>query len=1167
MADRTTRVLLEIMALDKATAVLGSMMTSLQAWADKMNGVGEQTELTSEQLEVAQVRLQGASDAYAVSLEAQATALGKLEAAQASVVESQQAAVSAQLEAQRAAVEASTATGDEAIAMEAYAKTAMTVAAETANAVQVSVAEQVAAYDRLMAADALVAKRSQQMADAQIVSNDETKASTASLGKLGPALVATGAAIGYIGYKSVEVAANFQTMMTKLVTSAGQSASGLSAVSSQVLAISNQTGISANDLAKALYYVDSANYHDAQSTTILAAAAKGARDEMANTADVTNALTTVMVNYHLSADKATMVMNQMITAVSLGKTNLQEYSVALAQVLPVAAAAGLSFGEVGGALSTMTAKGMTAQQAAQDLAFSIRSLQGPNGQAVKEMEQLGLSATQVQQSLGKNGLVATFEELQNAVVNKMGKTGVVVMDAFNKSKTAAADAKRMFDSLPPSLQGLASQLENGTISANNWRLAIRNLSPDQQKLMQEFATMQTNASGFNSFLRAGSPAAQSYTAAMQKMMGGAAGLNTALMLVSGKSLPQFQSNVEAVTNVAKRANNEVDGWTQVQGTFNQRMAEAKQTLVNTGIAIGTALLPYVTKLVSAIMSIVGPIGTWISQHQKLIATILAIAGPLLMAIGIMITVTKVIGLVEAATIALGDALDFLAANPIVLAITAIIVVAYLLITHWKQVKQILSDVWNWMKVAAKDVADFFVRIWNDVAGFTKRIWNDIATFLKVLWAEFKAVWNATGGKLVADIEHAWDVVSSSFKKEWDRISADLSEIWGELVTLWNDTGGKLVSLISDNWNSISAGVSEAWHMIFDPIESAIRFIMTFLKANLQVIEGVIKGAWDIIRLYVKVAWDLIWGIIKAAWDFIYGIIKGALEYIWGIIKSYFDVIKGTFEAAWDTIKGIFNTVLDTIKDILKVFIDLVTGQWHKAWIDFVRTVVDAWNNIWDTVKNVLNDIKNTVINGAKDVWNGFINGAETALGSIWKAMQDVYHSVLNAFHDAINWLIQAGKDVINGLINGVKSMIGVVSGAMGDVGRTIKDTITKGLGINSPSTVFHGYGVNIMQGMTNGINASASQAARAAQAAAKGIAAAASGSITGSLSVGGAGGVSLFAGAASAGARPSVNFTADLRGAQIAGPQSIQWVTDQLNKNFVQKVVPTSGTTIRRMGG
>jgi TP901 family phage tail tape measure protein len=1169
VADRTTRILLEIIALDRATAVLGGMMDSLQAWADRMNAVSEETTLSSEQLEAVQVRLQGASDAYDRSLEAQAASLGVLKAAQEGVTQAQQAAVAAHLEAEKAAQDALYATDEEAASMVAYAKTAARASADAAAAVKLSVDEQVAAYDKLMASDALVAKRSQQLADAQAASNGETDASTASLGRLAPAALAVGAAMGYIGYKSVEAAANFQTVMTKLVTSAGQSASGLAAVSAQVLQISDQTGTSATELAKALYYVDSANYHDAQSTQILAAAAKGAKDEMANTADVTNALTTVMKNYNMTSDQATMVMNQMITAVSLGKTNLQEYSVALAQVLPLAAAAGLSFGEVGGALSTMTAKGMTAQQAAQDLAFSIRALQGPNGQAVKEMEQLGLSATQVQQSLGKNGLVATFEEIQNAVTSHMGPAGTVVMDAFNRSKTAAADAKKMFDALPGSLKGLATQLENGTISANNWRLAIRNLSPDQQKMMQEFATLRTNADSFNSFLRSGAPTAQSYTAAMQKMMGGAAGLNTALMLTTGSGLQQFQSNVATVTAVAHKANTEVDGWTQVQGTFNQKMSEAKQTLINTGIAIGTALLPYVTKLMGVIIGILTPIGQWISQHQKLIALLLAIVGPMLMVVGVFLTLTKIVGLARAAMLAFDAAMTLIEeTNPIILALTAIIVVVVLLIQHWQQVKAVLSVVWAWMKVAAKDVADFFVRIWRDVANFVKGIWDDITGYFKLAWLGLKLIWDATGGKAVTAVEHAWDTVSASFTKEWDRISSDLSQIWQELVTIWNSSGGKLVSWISDNWNTISSFTSEVWDQITAPIRVAFKLFMDIARPVLSYLAAEIRSGWDLVRGITQVAWDFIKGIVRMTWDVIRGIVQGAVEAIWGMIKGGFEIVVGVLEVIWDTIKGVINEALDFIKDVLRVFIDVMSGNWGKAWRDILKTVTDVWNNIWDLVKNVINDIKDTVLKGVADVWNGFINGTESALGGIWNALVDAWNTVQSMFKDAIHWLEAAGENIINGLINGIESAVGGLWNTITGIGSGITGTFSKILKILSPSQVFYGHGVNIVAGLVNGINASAGAAANAARTLAHGVIAGAQGATLGnvSLSAGAAGG-SLFAGAASAAGRPVVNFTADLRGAQIAGPQSMQWITDQLNKNFVQKVVPTAGVTTRRVSG
>jgi phage-related protein len=1202
VSDKVTRVLLEIMAIDKATTVLKTMMNSLQGWADTMNGVGAKTELTSEELEIAQVRLQGASDAQTAALEAQAAALGKLEAAQATVAEQQAAEIAYIQEATLARQEAAAANAADAADLLEYAAAAEKAAAQTAIAVKASVDEQVAAYDKLMAADALVAKRSQQVADAQIAAGEEGAAATsAGLGKVGPIMLATGAAAAFLAVKTTKMAADFQTSIVKLVTSAGESKSAMDLVSAGVLNVSSQTGISAEELAKALYFVDSAGIHAADSIKVLTAAAKGARDEQADTATVTNALTTILKNYNLSADQSTTVMNEMIQAISLGKMNLQDFAASLSSVLPIAAANNISFQQVGAALATMTAKGMSAQQAADNLAFSIRALQKPNGVAITELGQLGLSATQVQKSLGTgpDGLSNTLNLLSETVLKKMGPSGTLLLSVFNQSKDIALKAKMMFDAMPPSLQKLASSLENGTISAHQWALAIRNLSGSDQKVMQQFATMFESSQAFaNQVTSKATPATQTYATAMSNLMGGAAGLNTALMLVSKQGVGDFTTNVQKMDAVAGRANKEVDGWAEVQGTFNQKMSEAKQSLINTGIAIGQVLLPYATKFLDLIMEILTPIGQWISAHKQLIATILAIAGPFLMALGIFMTLTKIMGLAHAAVLAFKAALVILEdTDPIILALTAVIMTVFLMVKYWKQIKEAIEFAWNWIKAHAgetaaaltlllgpmglilgaaleiythwRQVSAFFSKMWKDISTDTKAAWGAIQGALEKAWNWMTGAWNSTGGKLVTDIARDWEKVSGAVSKEWDRIYGDLSQIWNELVTLWNDTGGRLVSLVSDNWDAIKIATDEVWNPIwkllkgvFDIITGNTRLFLSFMTTGFRV-------AWDVIRGVTNLFWDWFTGYLKAGWDYVSGLFRGAWDIIEGLFKGMWDAATTTAKVAWDIITGVINTALDFIKGILQVFIDLVTGKWGKMWSDAQKVFSTVWNDIGDTANKILNKITGFFTKAAGDISSGFISGIESIASGAGKALGDIWNTVTGFFSDAIHWLEQAGKDLIQGLINGIENWASNLWDTLGNLASGILGKIGNFLGLGSPSRITHQYGIYLVEGLVNGINASAGKAANAARGLALGVLAGTRGTLGNiTLASAGVGSGGLFAGsAAGSSGRAATNVTLDLRGAQIAGPQSVRWITDQIDKNFVQKVVPTAGVTLRRTGG
>lgn len=605
------------------------------------------------------------------------------------------------------------------------------------------------------------------------------------------AAASTAALVGF-GVASVKMAGDFQQQMIRIVTTAGESQKNLQSDAKGVLAVSVATATSTEQLTQGLYTINSAGYHGAAGLTVLKAAAEGARSENAELGTVTNALTTILNDYHLRANQSVGVTNQMIAAVSAGKMNFQDFAGSLSAVLPVANAAHLSFAQVGGAVATMTAQGMSAQQATQDLANTIRALQNPNQVAINEMQQLGLDSNQVSLQLGKKGLTGTLDTLTQAITSHMGPAGTVIMDAFNKSKSAAQDANIMLSKLPASIQGVAKSYLDGSTSEAAWRLDMQMMTPLQRNLAQQFATVADKAHGFNSLLKSGSPAAQTYTAALSRITGGATGLNTALML-TGQNQQRFQQNVSSVAKAASHAGQNIDQWNLIQNSFNFRMKQAQEAIKATAIGLGTALLPPLTSVLKAIMSVLQPIVEWTTKHEKLTAIIFAsltaiaalVTGILLMhsaytKVKASMTIAKdamiafknnsLIAAIASKAMAAAQWLVNIAmdANPIgivIVAIGALIAIAITLTGKWKAVGTFFMKLW-------KDIESFFrkhigliigilggpfvaivyevIKHWKQISGFFARLWSDvingISSFISMVIRFFE--------RLPGDILHA-----------------------------------------------------------------------------------------------------------------------------------------------------------------------------------------------------------------------------------------------------------------------------------------------------------------------------------------------------------------------------------------------------------------------------
>lgn len=614
-----------------------------------------------------------------------------------------------------------------------------------------------------------VSKAGDKLAEAQTKGQKFSQA----MSTMGGVTLAAGAAgVAAVGVESLKLGMNFQRAMTQVQTGAGESAANLKMVSDGVLSMAGAVGQTPLELAKGLYTIESAGYHGAAGLKVLRAAAEGAATGNASMGTVADAVTTVLNAYGMSAKNSTAVVNQLIGVEKSGKSHLEDVAASLSAVVPLAAAAHLSFAQVGGALATMTGQGMSAQQATQDLANTIRSLQNPNSVAVAEIEQLGLRANDVETSLGKRGLTGTLDMLTRAITSHMGPAGTVILDAFNKSKSAAGDLQVMLHAMSPSMRKLADEFMSGKMTMTQFRKA---LPTNEQGVMAQFEALYAKVNGFNNVLKSGSPAAQTYTAALAKMMGGSTGLNTALMLTGGHTAT-FAANVRTVGAEAHAAGGQVDGFSAVQKDLAFQLQQAKAGAEALGTRIGVALIPKVEEAIKATEKIIG----WFEKHKAAAEALAGVIGTVLggavatfalnkavafgksvagmgRAVGELATtmLTK-LGIIEvaqeteAATAEATGAATEAAMGPIGLAIAAVGFAAMELATHWHAVwngiKTVIKDAWGWIKqhagliigVALGPIAEAAFQL----ATHWHTVWNGIKTVVRDVWDFIRPIFEA-----------------------------------------------------------------------------------------------------------------------------------------------------------------------------------------------------------------------------------------------------------------------------------------------------------------------------------------------------------------------------------------------------------------------------------------
>jgi len=704
------------------------------------------------------------------------------------------------------------------------------------------------------------------------------------------------AAVDFLSH-SIAAAGDFQKQMMLLVTAGGEAQSNLGLVSNGIKSLAVSTGTSTGDLAEGMYVMEKAGLRGANGLLVLKAAAQGAKDENANLGVVTNGLTSVMTSYNIPASRANSVMNQMVVAAGASKTTMQDFSGSLSTVLPVASKAGVSFAEVGGAIATLTSHGTSADEATQHLAFAIRGLQAPNNVAVQMMSRFGINAQDVSTHLGKRGLAGTIDMLSQSIYARMGPAGVALQATFNNSKTASADAVKMFDNLPPAARRIASAYESGKLSLKDYRTEVKALPAPLAALLGQWTAGQNRAKGFNAQLLHGQQTSPTYVAAMQKMMGGAAGLQVALQLTGGSA--GYMARTTAAVGLAARHNGkDIDAWKAAQQTFNVQLDRFKESVKVTAITVGTVLLPPLTRMARWLADTIPRVVAFVQANQGWIKPLLLTAAG-----------------VVALTVASAALNAVLSINPFVLVAAAVVALGVGLVMayrHSQTFRDIVQAAFRDVRAAAVDVGRAAVWLWENAIHPALTSAGKLA-----VWLWQNAILPAFHG-----IEVAVHAVATAATWLWANVISPTFHYVAALASWMGNTFQAVALLIHDVLVRI---VFPVVRLLYDayvkPVFTAVATIATWLwREVLSPVFGWIGTKFEWLGRHVKTIWDTwlhpvfnIFGsalkdklvadvqaavkLIGAAWDGLQDLVKAPIKFVVstvlndGLIKG-FNLISG-----------------------------------------------------------------------------------------------------------------------------------------------------------------------------------------------------------------------------------------------------------------------------------
>lgn len=322
------------------------------------------------------------------------------------------------------------------------------------------------------------------------------------------------------------------------------------------------------------------------------------------------------------------------------------------------------------------------------------------------------------------------------------------------------------------------------------------------------------------------------------------------------------------------------------------------------------------------------------------------------------------------------------------------------------------------------------------------------------------------------------------------------EIVAQLATGIVEATPQVLSVAAPVLSALVQALSEALPQLVD----------TGIQMISQLGEGLKSGLPDLLAQAMPIAADFASGLrenvgqlVDAGIEFILNLAQGIadglptlIEYLPGIVSDIAGIINDNapklLMAGVQLIvtlgKGLIDaipTIIDNIPQIIQAIVDV----WSAFnWLDLgakaikllsngitgmVGAISNAGKGILDGVVNAIKSLPDTLANLGKVAMYDLQGAITGAIGAAKVAALKIVSGIETSFNTLPAHLLSIGKNAIQGLINGIADMAGtVVKSITGVVSGTV--STAKGiLGIHSPSKVFDEIGVQVCNGLAQGL--------------------------------------------------------------------------------------------------
>lgn len=545
-----------------------------------------------------------------------------------------------------------------------------------------------------------------------------------------------------------------------------------------------------------------------------------------------------------------------------------------------------------------------AEKAAAETADSVQKIDE------KPVEELADAAQDAEKSLDKAG------EKAQGLASKISTTAGKVSDTFKPATTAAVGLAGALYATVPATEELRSDLSKLDANAQDNSVSVDAAREAWRAFAIQSGETDSAVEATSNLLQAGftesnlQKAVEGLAGAAQRFpdtlkiesladslqetlaTGKATGAFGELLDRLGIGAENFSEQLSQCTTDAEKQNLALETLSKagLNDTYDAWAKNNEEMLANQDANLRFQ------EAMASLAEVVLPIVTTITEKLAALMQWFASLDPAVQAsIGVIVGLIAAISPIAGIISGISTALDFLAANPIVLVIAgivALIAVLVLIITKGEEIKAWLAGFNEWLQ-------GVFATDWTEIFG------PILGNVLNGFFSLVKGIWDGVYQVLNGVIDFIQGIFTGNWEQAWSGVQQIVSGVWSRITGVITGACDLIEGILLglDSW--LQGVFKTDWTEIFGP------------------------GLGDIINAFMK--------NVENTWNAIKRIFGGVIDFIKGVFT-------GNWEQAWQGVVDIFGGLFDSLVNMVKAPLNGIIGLLNGA-VGAINSLIGGLNSI------------------------------------------------------------------------------------------------------------------------------------------------------------------------------------------------------------------------------